>query len=153
MLLITDEGKPEKVPTAEALKRAQERELDLIEVSGKTNPPVVKIGDYGHYLYQVQKKERKQRSRSKQTEVKTLRCGFKTEQHDLDRILRRAEEFFEERHLVKIVLRLRGRELSNPGYAREKLLGLIRSLEGKAEVEQELKRQGNQFIVVLRPKR
>lgn len=125
----------------------------MIEVSPKANPPVVKIGEIGHYLYQLQKKERKQRSHSKQVEVKTLRFGFRTERHDLDRIAERAREFFTERHLVKLSVRLRGRELSNKEFAINKLRGLMTSLGDASEVEQDIKRQGDSFIAILRPKR
>ena len=153
VLLVSDEGVAEVLATADALVRARTAELDLIEVSPKATPPVVKIADFGHYLYQVQKKEKKQRAHSKQTEVKMLRFGFRTEKHDLDRIVERAKEFLAERHLVKLAVRLRGRELTNKDYAIQKMKGLIRSLADVSEVEQEIKSQGNQFIAVVRPKR
>lgn len=153
VLLVADDGVAERLPVAEAIARARVEEKDLIEVSPKANPPVVKIGEIGHYLYQLQKKERKQRSHSKQVEVKTLRFGFRTESHDLGRIADRAREFFTERHLVKLSVRLRGRELSNKDYAIEKLKGLMASLSDVSDVEQEVKRQGDSFIAILRPKR
>ena len=152
VLLISDEGAAETLTLAEALERARAQELDLIEVSPKANPPVVKIGEFGHYLYQLQKKERKQRSHSKQVEVKMLRFGFRTDKHDLERLADRAREFFQERHLVKFSVRLRGRELANKDYAIQKLKGILVSLADVSEIEQEVKRQGDQFIAVLRPK-
>jgi translation initiation factor IF-3 len=152
VLLVSDDG-AEKLPIEEALRRAQEQELDLIEVSPKAVPPVVKIGDKGQFLYQMQKKERKQRAHSKQTEVKMLRCGFRTDKHDLERLTDRAREFLAERHLVKFVIRMRGRELTNKDYARQKLKGMVDVLADVAEVETEMRPQGNQFVVVLRPKR
>ncbi|MBI4129129.1 translation initiation factor IF-3, partial [Candidatus Peregrinibacteria bacterium] len=133
--------------------RARAQELDLIEISPKASPPVVKMGDVGHYLYQVQKKEKKQRSHSKQSEVKMLRFGFRTDKHDLERLLLRAREFFQEKHLVKFVVRMRGRELSNKDYASQKLRGAIAGLQDVADIEQEVKLQGNQFIVVLCPRK
>jgi len=152
VLLVGDDG-ANVVPFAEALRQAREQEVDLIEVSPKAQPPVVKIGDFGQYLYQLRKKERKQRVHSKQTEVKMLRFGFRTDRHDLERLLDRAREFFAERHLVKFVVRLRGRELSNKDYAKTKLLALVAQLGDEAEVEQELKQQGPQFFIILRGKR
>ena len=137
----------------EALERAKEAGTDLIEVSPKAKPPVVKLGDLGRYLYQLQKKDRKQRAHTKQTEVKMLRLGFRTDRHDLDRLLDRAREFLGERHLVKFVIRLRGREMTNKEYAREKLRNLVAELEDVSDVEQELKPQGNQFSMIVRPKR
>lgn len=152
VLLVGDEG-AEKVSLEEALTRARAAELDLIEVSPKTNPPVVKIADFGRYLYQLQKKEKKQRSHSKQTETKTLRFGFRTDKHDLERLMDRAREFFLERHWVKFVVRLRGRELSNKDYAKDKLQGILVQLQDVAEVDGGIKKQGNQFFALLRPKR
>lgn len=149
---MTDEGS-RKVSLAEAIAQAREAELDLIEIAGKVNPPVVKIGDIGQYLYQQQKKERKQKSGSKQTEVKMLRFGFRTDQHDLDRLVDRAKEFLTERHLVKFVVRLRGRELGNKSFAVDKLKGVVAALQEDAEVEQEMRMQGNNFVVVLRARK
>jgi translation initiation factor IF-3 len=86
-------------------------------------------------------------------EVKMLRFGFRTDKHDLDRLADRAREFFAERHLVKFTLRMRGRELANKDYAQQKMQSVVDSLMDSAEVEQEVKRQGDQFIAILRPKR
>ena len=153
VLLVSEEGETEVLATEQALERARAQEMDLIEVSPKAKPPVVKIGDYGRHLYHIQKKEKKQRAHNKQTEVKMLRFGFRTEKHDLERLLERAREFLGERHLVKFVVRLRGREMTNKQYAREKLGKLVESLMDAAEIEQEVRPQGNQFSVILRPKR
>ena len=151
VMLISDDGAAETLSIADALARAKTAEMDLIEVSPKAVPPVVKIGDFGHFLYQLQKKEKKQKAHSKQTETKMLRFGFRTEKHDLDRLLDRAREFLAERHMVKFAVRLRGRELTNKDYAIQKLKALMASLKDEAEVEQEIKGQGNQFIAVMRP--
>lgn len=152
VLLVSEDGKAETLSVAQAIERAKAAELDLIEVSPKATPPVVKIAEMGHYLYALQKKEKKQKSHSKQTEVKMLRFGFRTEKHDLDRIIERAKEFLAERHLVKLAVRLRGREFTNKAYAVNKLKGLMQQLAEVAEVEQDVKSQGNQFIAVMRPK-
>lgn len=153
VLLVSGDGMTETVSSADALARARSQELDLIEISPKATPPVVKMGDVGHYLYQAQKKEKKQRSHSKQSEVKMLRFGFRTDRHDLERLLLRAREFFAEKHMVKFVVRMRGRELSNKEYASQKLRNAIAGLQDVADIEQDVKLQGNQFIVVLSPRR
>lgn len=153
VMLVSDDGKAEVLKISEALARAQEMEQDLIEVSPKAVPPVVKIGDFGHYLYQLQKKEKKQKAHSKQVEVKMLRFGFRTEKHDLDRLADRAREFLSDRHLVKFAVRLRGRELSNKDYAATKLKDLVATLMDVAEIEESVKMQGNQFVAIVRPKR
>lgn len=151
-VLLVSDTEARKMTVAEALALAREQEYDLIEVSPKAVPPVVKIADFGQYLYQIRKKEKKQRSHSKQTEVKMLRFGYRTEKHDLERLEDRAREFFGERHLVKFVVRLRGRELSNRDYARVKLQGIVKDLEDVSEIEQEIRQIGPQFHVILRGK-
>ena len=153
VLLVNDDGTTEELSLAEAIERAKAAEFDLIEVSPKANPPVVKIGEIGHYLYQMSKKEKKQRAGSKQTEVKMLRFGFRTEKHDIDRLMDRAREFFTERHLVKFAVRLRGREFTNKDYAVQKLKNIIAGLADVSEVEMDVRQQGNQFVAVLKPKR
>lgn len=139
--------------TADAMKLAQEAGLDLIEVSPKAQPPVVKLGDFGSYLYQLKKREKRQKSHSKQTEVKVIRFGFRTDTGDLDRLANRAREFLAERNMVKVTIVLRGRELTNKEYGITKLNNFVKSLVDAAEVDQPTKRQGNQYIVILRPKK
>ncbi len=151
VLLISDAGK-KVLPTAEALQLAQDQGLDLIEVAA-VDPPVVKIGDLGQFIYKINKQERKAKAHSKQTEVKMLRFGFRTEKHDLDRLRDRAKEFLAEKHLVKFVVRLRGRENANKEYAEVKLKNLVAELSDVADLEQEVKKQGNMFACVVRPKK
>jgi translation initiation factor IF-3 len=151
VLLVTEEG-AKKMPLEEAIALARAQELDLIEVSGNANPPIVKIEDVGHFMYAQQKKEKRQKAHSKQTEVKMLRFGFRTEQHDLDRLIDRAKEFFGEGHMVKFVVRLRGRELTNKQFAVQKLKGVLQQMADIADVEQDVRAQGNQFMAVVRPK-
>lgn len=153
VMLVAEDGTTEVLQTSVALQRAKEQETDLIEVSPKAVPPVVKIGDFGHFLYQLQKKEKKQKAHSKQTEVKMLRFGFRTDTHDLNRLAERAREFLSERDLVKFTVRLRGREMANKDFAITKLKNLINGLLDSAELEQDIKRQGDQYFAILRPKR
>lgn len=127
--------------------------MDLIEVSPKAQPPVVKIADFGRYMYQQKKKEQKQKSHNKQTEVKMLRFGFRTEKHDLERLMEQATKFLEERHLVKFVIRLRGREMTNKQYAKDKLTKIVEDMSEVADIEQDVRPQGNQFTVILRSKK
>jgi translation initiation factor IF-3 len=153
VLLVLDDGQAQRMKPADALILAQQQELDLIEVSPKANPPVVKISDFGRYQYQAKKKEQKQKAHNKQSEVKTLRFGFKTEKNDIDRLLTHARDFMEERHMVKFIVRLRGRELANKDFAKQKLQSVVDQLREIADVEQEVRAQGNQFTAVLRSKR
>jgi translation initiation factor IF-3 len=153
VLLVGDDGVTEKLSTVDALARARELGFDLIEVSPKAQPPVVKIGDYGSYLYRLKKKEKQQKSHSKQTEVKVIRFGFRTDVGDLDRLAERSREFLGERNMVKVSVALRGRELSNQQFAVDKLKKFVASLADASEIDQPVKKQGNQYIVILRPKK
>lgn len=153
VLLVDEEGGTEVLSTKDAIARAKEQEMDLIEVSPKAKPPVAKIADFGRYMYQLQKKEQKQKAHNKQTEVKMLRFGFRTERHDLERLMDQAKDFLKERHLVKFVIRLRGREMTNKDYAKQKLQSIVDEMEEHADVEQEVRPQGNQFTAIIRPKK
>ncbi len=153
VLLVPDEGEARKMSTVDALALAKEEGLDLIEVSPKAKPPVVKIGDYGSYLYKMKKKEKQQKAHSKHTEVKAIRFGFRTDTGDLDRQADRSREFLAERHMVKVTIVMRGRELTNKEYGIQKLNKFVESLADAAEVDQPIKRQGNHFIVILKPKK
>lgn len=153
VLLISDDGVAVKMTIAEALAKAQAEGVDLIEVSPKAVPPVVKLGDYGSFLYKMKKKEKQQKAHSKQTEVKVIRFGFRTDTGDLDRQADRSREFLAERHMVKVTIVMRGRELTNKEYGIQKLNKFVESLVDVAEVEQGIKRQGNHFMVVLKPKK
>lgn len=153
VLLVGDDGETKLLSSQEALELAKSQEMDLIEVSPKAVPPVVKIADFGRFMYQVKKKEQKQKSHNKQTEVKMLRFGFRTEKHDIERLMDQAKKFLEERHLVKFVIRLRGREMTNKQYAKDKLTKIIADMADITEVEQEIRPQGNQFTAILRSKK
>ena len=149
---LVSESAQEVVPLAEALRRAREAERDLIEIAPEAVPPVCKILESGSFFYQLKKKE-KQKGKSKRTEVKMIRFGFRTDTHDLERQAKRVREFLSERHLVKIGIIMRGRELANQQYARDKLRKFVESLSDTASVEQEMRRQGNQYMVIVKAKK
>ena len=94
----------------EALRRANEAGLDLIEISPTATPPVAKIMDRGKYLYEEEKKRRQASKKRKEVELKSIRIGIGTSQHDLDMRARQADEFLGDGDKVKVDLALRGRE-------------------------------------------
>lgn len=108
--------------TSEALEKAHEEELDLIEVSPKANPPVVRIGEYGQFKYEQEKKAKKQRALQKKHEVKGIRLTFRIKGADLDNRAQQALKFLDAGNNVKIDMILRGRERQH----REKALQLVR---------------------------
>jgi len=106
--------------TFDALRFAKERDLDLVEVGPTAQPPIAKVMDYGKYQYQKAKEE-KARPKVKAQQTKAVRVGYKTGEHDLAFIAKKAEEFLEEGHWVKVELTLRGREKAFADRGREQL--------------------------------
>lgn len=151
--VIDDEGKQLGVMSLEkALRLAWERNLDLIQVTEKTEPPVCKIMDQGKYLYQQKKKERK--SRSKGGELKGLRLGFNISQHDLETRIKQAEKFLKKGDKIKIEIRLKGRERALESFAREKIDKFLEIL-GKHlpyKVERELKKEIQGLTMIIAKK-
>ncbi len=110
------------IPTEEALKQAKIKELDLIEISPTAKPPVAKIMDYGKFQYQEQKKARDAVKKSKTIEIKNIRIGIGTSEHDLELKARKISEFLKEGDRVKIDLILRGRaKYLDKDFIRERL--------------------------------
>lgn len=134
-----------------ALSLAQEAGLDLAEVAPNVNPPVCKILDYGKYQYHQKKVETKHRRMQKKTEVKGVRLGFKTGEHDLKVKADQAKRFLAAGNSVKVALIFRGREAAYKDLARGKMLKFAEWLKEAATVEQEPKKQGNTLIMILTP--
>jgi len=130
---------------------AKDMELDLIEVAPKANPPVCKILDYGKYLYHQGKIDRKQRASQKRTEVKGIRIGFKTGDHDLDVRANQARKFLEDRNIVKVTLLFKGREVVYADMGVEKMKKFYGRLSDIAAIELSPKRQGNTLTMILTP--
>jgi translation initiation factor IF-3 len=98
------------ITLSEALARAQEAQLDLIEISPDANPPVAKIMDYGKYLYAENKKQKQARSRAHAVEIKQVQVTIGTSDHDLGRKMKEASDWLKEGHRIKLDLFLKGRE-------------------------------------------
>ena len=152
MSLVGD-GAPVELETRQALTRARDAGLDLVEINPAANPPIVKILDYGHYKYEQQKRERESRRAHRTTELKELRFSAKIDSGDLDRIGRQAAAFIEKGHKVKVSVRYRGREQSHSEIGAA-LLARIVELAGPAgTVEQGPRIEGRFHYVVLAPGR
>ncbi len=139
------------VPLSEAEKIANEKGLDLILVNFQQNPIVVKLGNYGAYLYQKEKKERK--AKKEQKETKEIRIGFREALYDLKRKTEMAKEFLSKGHQVQIKLILKGRERNFPELAEEKLNNFL-NLLGEIttyKVSQSIKKTPNFLLIILGP--
>ncbi|MDA1337321.1 MAG: translation initiation factor IF-3 [bacterium] len=115
------------IPLAEALVRAQTAGLDLIQVTEKVDPPVVKIADYGKYLYQQGKKDREVKKHTG-GDLKEIRLSFNISDHDLETRVKQAEKFLKRGDNIRINLRLKGRQKALIDHAKEKIQKFINEL-------------------------
>jgi translation initiation factor IF-3 len=151
--LIDAEGQNHGVVSKiEALERAREAGLDLVEVSPDANPPVAKILDYGKFKYQEQKKAAEARKKQKIVEVKEIKMRPNIDDHDYNVKMKSMERFFGEGDKVKVTLRFRGREMAHQQLGRELLLRVKADTEEIAKVESEPRLEGRQMVMVLAPR-
>jgi translation initiation factor IF-3 len=136
----------------DALMRAEEAGLDLVEVAGNADPPVCKIMDYGKYKYQAQKKAAEARKKQKTVEVKEIKLRPNIDTHDYDVKVRAMKGFFEEGDKVKVTLRFRGREMAHQDLGMQLLVKVRQELDTLAKVEVEPKLEGKQMIMILAPR-
>lgn len=135
------------VTLKEALQMAWDKHLDLVQVTDKVNPPIVKITDYGKYLYNLQKKEKSVHT----SEVKGIRLTYNISPHDMETRAGQAKKFLEKGDKVKIELRLRGREKAFNNISREKVnqfIEMVRKLT-PCKVDTELKREMRGFSMII----
>ena len=140
------------VPLAQALRRAREQELDLVEVAPQADPPVCRIMDYGKYKYEQQKKANEARKRQKVIEIKEIKMRPTIDDHDYDVKMRAMKRFFEEGDKVKVTLRFRGREMAHQDLGMQLLLKVKEQTEAVAKVESQPRSEGRQMVMVLAPK-
>lgn len=151
--MISDDGEQLGLVSIEkALALAEEKGLDLAEVAPNVNPPVCKILDYGKYQYHQKKIETKHRKMQKKAEMKGIRLGFKTGDHDIQIKVNQAKRFLEAGNAVKVALILKGREAMYKHLAEEKMVKFHESLKDICTLESSPKSQGNVLIMVLTPK-
>jgi len=140
------------MPLEEALSRAADSGLDLVEVAPKSNPPVCKIMDYGKYRYEQSKRAKMAKKRQKSVKVKEIRMRPKIAEHDYQFIKRHIERFIENGAKTKVIVTFWGREITHIGIGREKLQRLASELDEISEVEQQPKMEGRNMVMILSPK-
>jgi len=136
-------------PIDDALNKAAEFGLDLVEISPNADPPVCKILDYGKYKYLQQKKANEARKKQKVIEVKEIKIRPTIEEHDYQVKYKNARRFLEDGNKVKVTLRLRGREMAHRDIAMEVLTRMKEELADISKVDLEPKMEGRQVIMVL----
>lgn len=150
--LITQTGEQVGVvPLHEALARAQEEGLDLVEISAGSNPPVCKIINYGKFRYDQTKREKESKKAQHQVKVKEIKVKPNIDVHDLETKIRHAREFIVKGNKVKVSCMFRGREMAHPEVGEKLLRKLCEDLEDIAMVESPAKLFGRMLIVILAP--
>jgi translation initiation factor IF-3 len=151
--LIDQDGEMQGVMTArEALIRAYDVGLDLLEISPNAVPPVVKILDYGKYKYEQQKKANEARKRQKVVEIKEIKVRPNIDDHDYDVKMRQMKEFIGEGDKVKVTLRFRGREMAHQDLGLKVLDRIRTEMAETTKVESMPRLENRQMIMVLAPK-
>ncbi len=135
----------------EALKIAESKNLDLVEIAPKAIPPVCKIVDYGKFLYELQKKEKSQKKTQTQQMLKEIRFKSRTASHDFNFKVKHARSFIEEGNKVKASVLFRGREMAHTEIGRELLEKFIEAMSDIAKVDQPLNAEGRNIAVILSP--
>lgn len=141
------------VPIDEALRRAREATLDLVEVAGDAQPPVCRIFDYNKIVYDQKRRQREAKKKGHQVVVKELKVHVTISPHDLDVKIRHARGFLEDGNKVKLTIQYRGREITKQGLGHKIVDQVLLRLADIAEVEQELMRQGRQQHLMLTKRR
>lgn len=139
--------------TRQVLDWARRMELDLVEISPKAAPPVVKIIDYNKFLYEKKKREKEIKAKAVKTVVKEIRFGPNTDEHDFEFKLRHAQRFLEEGAKVKAYVHFRGRTIVFKDRGELLLLRFLKELEEFGSAEALPKMEGRRMTVIVQPKK
>ena len=139
------------MPPYEAIKKAREKNLDLVEISPTAQPPVCRIMDYGKYLYQQEKKVREAKKHQKTITVKEVKFRINVDDHDYETKKKHVLRFLDEGDKVKATIFFRGREMTRQGLGREILERLIQDIGDKGIVEFRPRQEGNTLHLILAP--
>jgi translation initiation factor IF-3 len=141
------------IPTEQALEQARERDLDLVEVSPTSKPPVCRILDYSKYKYEQEQKSKAARKHQQQVNVREIKLRPKIAQHDYETKRGHVERFLKQHDKVKVTIMFRGREQSHPERGRMLLDRLLQDISELATVEQEPLQEGRNMTMLLAPTR
>ncbi|OYU96632.1 MAG: translation initiation factor IF-3 [Bacteroidetes bacterium B1(2017)] len=139
-------------PISQALKMANDLEMDLVEISPNADPPVCRVVDYKKFLYEQKKKKKEQKANQAKSEVKEIRFGPNTDDHDFEFKLKHAENFLKDGHKVRAFVFFKGRSIVYKERGEVLLLQLAQKLTEIAKVEQLPKLEGKKMFLILNPK-
>ena len=151
--VVGEDIEPGVYPVAVALKMAQAREVDLVEISPQAVPPVCRIVDYNKFLYEKKKKDKEQKAKSKQSEVKEIRFTPNTDDHDFDFKSKHAAKFLQEGDKVKCYVQFRGRAIMFQERGELMLLKFAERLAEWGSLESMPKMEGRRMIAIFTPKK
>ncbi|MDX2177475.1 MAG: translation initiation factor IF-3 [Candidatus Sumerlaeia bacterium] len=137
----------------EALRKAEEASLDLVEVAPEADPPVCRIYDFKKALYDLKKKKKEARKKAHASELKEIKLRISIDKHDLETKLGHARKFFDKGDKVKFTITLRGREVTKPERVHELVENVTESLKEVADVEQGIQRMGRIHNFMMSPKK
>lgn len=137
---------------AEALKIAEDQDLDLVKIAPQAKPPVCKIMDYSKYRYEKAKREKENRKNQKQIEMKEIRLSVTIDVGDFNTKVNQAKKFLASGHKLKISIRLKGRMMTHSDLGIENMKRFAASLEEEANVDKAPKLEGRQILMFLSPK-
>jgi len=150
--LIDDSGKQFGiVATIEALRMAREQDLDLVEISPKTNPPVCKIMDYGKFKYQLAKKAHEAKKKQAVIQIKEMKLGLKIEEHDLAFKIKHMKGFLGDGYKVKVIIMFKGREVLHIDMGEKLAQKVIESVKDAGVLEQKLRFDGRNIVMIFAP--
>ncbi|MEK7572956.1 MAG: translation initiation factor IF-3 [Patescibacteria group bacterium] len=135
----------------EALRKAREENLDLVEIAPMASPPVAKIIDFNKFIYQEEKKKKEEKRKSKASETKELRLGPFIDNHDFMVVMKRGREFLGDGNKVRFVVKFAGRQITHPEFGEKTLERAIAELSDISKIEREKHFEGRQLIVILSP--
>jgi translation initiation factor IF-3 len=151
--VVGDNVEPQIMTIEEALKVADELELDLVEISPTADPPVCKITDYQKFLYQQKKKQKEIKAKTTKVVMKEIRFGPNTDDHDYNFKLKHAQKFLEEGSKVKAYVFFKGRSILFKEKGEILLLRFAQDLEDMGTVEQMPRLEGKRMIITISPKK
>ncbi len=137
----------------EAMQIAEERELDLVLVSDKADPPVCRVMDYGKFKFEQEKKAREAKKKQHTVDVKEVKMRYKIEAHDYNVRINQAKRFLKDGDKVKATVMFRGREIQHSDIAEDLLKRMADDLQEVAEVQQAPKKEGRNMMMLLAPKK
>ncbi|MBQ4519328.1 MAG: translation initiation factor IF-3 [Bacteroidaceae bacterium] len=151
--IVGDDMEPAVYPIAQALRMAEDREVDLVEISPNAQPPVCKLIDYSKFLYQLKKRQKEQKAKQVKVDVKEIRFGPQTDDHDYNFKLKHAIGFLQDGDKVKAYVFFKGRSILFKEQGEVLLLRFANDLEEYGKVDQMPVLEGKRMTIFLSPKK